>query len=117
MKKANESLMTWVPLCWSGEGDRTDKAVRGDGGGLGAGDESWEVERDEKEVNGVGDADGDEEDDLEVQLDQGRLIPLRVDCATHNNQVHLRADECECLLWGMKGRVRETVGDNRVRWK
>ena len=56
-------------LCWGGEGDRTDKAVRGDGGGLGVGEASYEVERDEKELDGVGHAEGDEVNDLEVQLD------------------------------------------------
>ena len=28
-------------------------------------------------------------------------------------RVHQRADEWECLLWGINSRVRETVGDNR----
>ena len=43
--------------------------MRGDGGGLGVGEASCEVERDEKEVDGVGHAEGDEVDDLEVRLD------------------------------------------------
>ena len=56
-------------MCCGGEGDRTDKAVRGGGGGLGVGEASCEAERDTKEVDGVGYAKGDEVDDLEVQLD------------------------------------------------
>ena len=44
----------------------THKAVRGDGGWLGVGEASCEVERDEKEVNGAGHAEGDEVDGFEV---------------------------------------------------
>ena len=58
-----------VLLCWGGKGDRKDKAVRGDGGGLRVWEASCELERDEKEVDGVGHAEGDEVNDLEVQLD------------------------------------------------
>ena len=43
--------------------------MRRDGGGLGVGGASCEVERDEKEVDGVGHAEGDEVDELKVQLD------------------------------------------------
>ena len=58
-----------VLLCWGEEGERTDNAVRGDGGRFGVWKASCVVERDEKEVKSVGHADGDEVDDLEVQLD------------------------------------------------
>ena len=58
-----------VLLCWGGEEDRTDKAVRGDGERLWVWKASCVVERDEKEVDSVGHAEGDEVDDLEVQLD------------------------------------------------
>ena len=43
--------------------------MRRDGGGLGVGEASCEVERDEKEVDGVGHAADDELDELKVQLD------------------------------------------------
>ena len=43
--------------------------MKRDGGGLGVGEASYEVERDEKEVDVVGHAEGDEVDELNVQLD------------------------------------------------
>ena len=51
-------------LCWGEEGDRTDKAVRVDGG---VGDASWETEQDEKEVDGVGHVEGDDVDELKCK--------------------------------------------------
>ena len=58
-----------VQLCSGEEGDRTDKAVRGDGGELDVGEASCEAERDEKEVDVVGHAEGDDVDELTVHLD------------------------------------------------
>ena len=40
--------------------------MRRDGGGLGVGEASCEVERDKKEVDGVGHAEGGEMDELKV---------------------------------------------------
>ena len=61
-----EVVETGVLLCSGGEGDKTDNGMRRDGGGLGVGEASCEVERDEKAVDGVEHADGDEVDELQV---------------------------------------------------
>ena len=51
------------------------------------------------------------------------MIPLRVDCAAHNNRVYLRVDEGECLLWGMNSDVEQSPAVMRpgtrpvTRWR
>ena len=64
----NESQWKFVEigvlLCWGGEGDRTDKAVRGDEEVLGVGEAIWETERNENEMEGVGHAEDDDVDKL-----------------------------------------------------